>query len=173
MSSCSGRMDRWSMSDTASDAPHAMVIGYGNPLRGDDGVGWVAAQKLADLVDPERVEALAVHLLTPELADPISKVDLVIFIDAAESRQPAGQLDETVVEPVAGALTSMTHHLTPQRLLGLAEQLYGRHPQARLFTITGADFGHKEDLTEPVARACETLVARVRQILTGSSPRHF
>jgi hydrogenase maturation protease len=167
------------MSDSATDGSRAaaepwraMVIGYGNPLRGDDGVGWVAAQKLADLVEPEFVDTMAVHLLTPELAEMISGIDLVVFIDAAEAPdRPAGQIDEARVEPAGGVLTSMTHHLTPQRLLGLSEQLYGRRPEARLFTIVGADFGHKEDLTRPVEHACGALVARVQQLLSESTGR--
>ena len=45
-----------------------LIIGYGNPLRADDGVGWQAARRLAELRQDEFVETLALHQLTPELA---------------------------------------------------------------------------------------------------------
>ena len=43
-----------------------LVVGYGNALRTDDGVGWHAAERLAD--DPRLADAtvIAVHQLTPD-----------------------------------------------------------------------------------------------------------
>src|SRR5262245_29107852 len=65
-----------------------LIIGYGNPLRADDGVGWQAARHLAELLRDEPIEILALHQLTPELAEPISRADLIIFIDASNEGQP-------------------------------------------------------------------------------------
>src|SRR6516162_7751336 len=59
-----------------------LVIGYGNTLRGDDGVGPRVAEAIGNLRLPG-VRALICPLLTPELADPISRVEKVIFVDAA------------------------------------------------------------------------------------------
>ena len=50
------------MNAIETDRP-VLVLGYGNPLRGDDAVGWYAAQRLAEVVDPQRVTVLAVHSL--------------------------------------------------------------------------------------------------------------
>jgi hydrogenase maturation protease len=147
-----------------------MVIGFGNPLRGDDGVGWVAAQQLAERVDTEHVVTLAVHQLTPELAEPISRVELVIFVDASETSDP-GQLSAEWIEPVEPAASAMTHQLTPNRLLGLARQLYGRCPRAELFTIGGADFGHREELSATVSHACDLLVRQLEWIVNRSLQR--
>ena len=59
----------------------ALIIGYGNPLRGDDGLGWRAAEQLAEIIPQSEAEVIACHQLTPELAEPISRARLVIFID--------------------------------------------------------------------------------------------
>jgi hypothetical protein len=48
-----------------------LIIGYGNPLRTDDGLGWRAAYRLAASLKDAPVEALAVHQLTPELGEAI------------------------------------------------------------------------------------------------------
>ena len=59
-----------------------LVIGYGNTLRRDDGVG----PKLADAVAAlglTGVRTLACALLTPELAEAVSQAQRVIFVDAA------------------------------------------------------------------------------------------
>jgi hydrogenase maturation protease len=152
------------MNATETDV-RILVIGYGNPLRGDDGVGWIAAQRLADRVDPDRVGTMAVHQLMPELAETISRVDRVIFIDAA-ANQPAGYLSCRVVEP-GESNRLMAHHLSPEGLLALSRRLFARCPQAHLLTVGGADFGHREDLSPAVERACEKLVAHLQEILKG------
>nr|MDQ2730551.1 hydrogenase maturation protease [Armatimonadota bacterium] len=66
----------------------ALVIGYGNPLRRDDGLGPMAAQRLAALADPLRVQVLTPYQLSPELAEPISQARFVLFIDASEEGVP-------------------------------------------------------------------------------------
>jgi hydrogenase maturation protease len=58
-----------------------LVIGYGSPLRSDDGVGQQIVKAIAAWGLPN-VEAIAVHQLTPELVEPIATVDIAIFIDA-------------------------------------------------------------------------------------------
>jgi hydrogenase maturation protease len=65
-----------------------LVIGYGNTLRRDDGVGVRVAELLA--VDPrmEGADILAVHQLTPELAIDVGEATLVVFVDADPSVEP-------------------------------------------------------------------------------------
>ena len=61
---------------------HFLIIGYGNTLRGDDGVGPRVAETVAALNLPG-VRALVCPMLMPEIADPISRAHTVIFVDAA------------------------------------------------------------------------------------------
>ncbi len=63
-----------------------LVIGIGNPLRGDDGVGWWLAERAEQLPPgtPTRGPLLVrtVQQLTPELAAELTDVRRVLFIDA-------------------------------------------------------------------------------------------
>ena len=152
------------MNGSDNDA-HTLVIGYGNPLRGDDGVGWVAAQRLAERVDPAHVAAMGVHQLMPELAETISRVDRVIFIDAAVN-QPPGYLSSRIVEP-GDANRLMAHHLSPEGLLALSLRLFHRCPKAHLLTVGGENFDHRDDISPAVDRACDKLVDHLQQMLTG------
>lgn len=111
---------------------HIVVVGYGNALRTDDGVGWHAAQLLAEDSRLDGVEVLQRHQLTPELALDISAATLVVLIDASRD-VPAGELSIERVEPAAGAGSSGSHHLTPSMLVSLAHALYGR--AAKVFVI--------------------------------------
>src|SRR6266481_2633708 len=55
-----------------------LVLGYGNTLRSDDGVGPKVVEAIAALKLPG-VLILSCDLLTPEMADPISCADSVVF----------------------------------------------------------------------------------------------
>ncbi|RLE31149.1 hypothetical protein DRJ54_01095, partial [Candidatus Acetothermia bacterium] len=57
----------------------ALVVGFGHPLRRDDGVGLWVAQRLSDLPG---VEVIAAQALAPELVPKIATADLVVFVDA-------------------------------------------------------------------------------------------
>jgi hydrogenase maturation protease len=75
--------------------PGTLIIGYGNPLRGDDGLGWQVAGELAKCVDA-LISAVAVQQLTPELAEPVSDADLVIFVDASCHGEPGSWRCESI-----------------------------------------------------------------------------
>lgn len=163
-------------SSVSTEQVRILIIGYGNPIRGDDAVGWVAAQKLGEVVDSEHVLTLGVHMLTPELAEPISRMDFVIFIDAAEDRDP-GEVSDKCVYPISLSdprpqPRTLAHHMTPQRLLTLAQRIYGRCPDARLFTIGGRDFGHQEQLSDVVEGSCDALVEHI-QAMVGQALHHL
>jgi len=128
-----------------------LIIGYGNPLRGDDGFGYRAAERIPS--------AMAVHQLTPELMEPISRADRVIFLDASAEGVP-GEIRRRELAPAAEG-RAFTHHATPEALLAGALQLYGRAPTATLITVTCASFDLSDRLSPPVATALETLVAEL------------
>lgn len=112
-----------------------LIIGYGNTLRSDDGAGQVVAEavKTTDLVT-----SLAVHQLTPELAEPLANVDLAIFVDA----YPADAEQTVQVSPLAPADSGMmmAHTSNPQALLAIAKILYNHYPPAWLVAIPGQNF---------------------------------
>jgi hydrogenase maturation protease len=111
-----------------------LVIGYGNSLRTDDGVGRYAAERLAD--DPRLAAATVVHVhqLAPELAVDVSRADLLVLIDASRGPDP-GTIRIAPVERTNRAAMAWTHHLDPASLVALAEELYGHAPQAYVVSV--------------------------------------
>ena len=150
---------------------HTLIIGYGNPLRGDDGFGWHAALRLLEITHDTGIEILPVHQLTPELMDPISRARRVIFIDAAVG-EDAGKLTVAALETTGGPAGVFTHFATPAALLEGARSLYGARPQALLITVVGLDFELGEKLSEPVQLALESLAGgKMRELLAGPPPQ--
>jgi hydrogenase maturation protease len=150
----------------------ALIVGYGNPLRGDDGFGWHAAQHLAVSLREVDVDIIACHQLTPELAEPVSRAALVIFIDAAQERRPDLLACERISpEPAIPGIFS--HHLTPRLLLGWAQAFYESCPEAFVLSVTGAFFGYGERLSPLVQAALPVAVAKVQTLVAERGRRHF
>jgi len=143
----------------------SLVIGIGNSLRRDDGVGgWIARQLAA--VDP--TAALTVTQLTPELTAVLVGVGRLYLIDAAaQPADPPGTIRAQRVRPVGDALFRLTHHLTPDSLLTAARAWYGAAPTAVLITISAADFGIGDGLTPPVQAAADRVLARLLVSVCG------
>jgi len=136
-----------------------LIIGYGNPLRGDDALGWRVTERLRELVQSPEIEILTLHQLMPELMETLSEAELAIFVDAGEGAPP-GELTERLIE--AGiAAGAFTHHATPEALLAGARSLYGRAAEGVLFTVTAADFSLGAELSPAVSARVDELVERV------------
>ena len=154
--------------------PHTLIIGYGNPLRGDDGVGPRAAELLADgggvtpPLLPDGVQVLVCHQLTIELAPQIAEADRLILIDARATGEP-GSIEQCILTPAIPHRSSLTHHIDAQGLLAAAEMLYGHAPETLLFTVSGGSFDCGETLTPAVAAALPELLAQIRQVIADHS----
>jgi hydrogenase maturation protease len=147
---------------------HTLIIGYGNPLRGDDGVGPRAAELLADGGGaipsplPDGAQVRVCHQLTIELAPQIAGADRLILIDALATGEP-GSIQQYILTPAIPESASLTHHIDAQGLLSAAQLLYGHAPETMLFTVSGGSFDCGETLTPVVAAALPDLLARIRQ----------
>jgi hydrogenase maturation protease len=139
-----------------------LVIGYGNPLRSDDGLGQYLAQRIG------RGSQVMTHTqLIPELAEPISRVERVIFIDAGMGATPGDVTYASVVPlPLTGAFT---HNVTPASLLAAAQELYGAAPGAILITVTGASFDYGCAFSPPIHAQLPQVVNRVEAIIAAFS----
>jgi hydrogenase maturation protease len=151
-----------------------LVIGFGNPYRGDDGVGFQAAEQFETLNRDPAVTVLARQELQPELAEVISKVDFVVFIDAATPGTSApGAVQARELEAKARDTGLFSHELTPETLLAAAQVLYGRCPAGMLVSITGENFGISSQLSPKVSAALPDVVARIRELLASAKGREL
>ncbi len=147
-----------------------LIIGYGNTLRRDDGVG----PRVADIVASWRlpnVRAIASHQLTPELADALATAEVVIFVDAqradSNAQPPAGVTFTAIGAAEDSTRAADTHMSDPRRLLALTKQVYGRCPQAWLVSVPGVDFDFGESLSEQARQGVEVALRRIRLLFTS------
>lgn len=128
-----------------------LVIGIGNPLRGDDAAGPLAARELRR----RGFRALDVHQLTPELAEPVSRARRVIFIDSSVELA-AGEVRREALSEGTGPV--LEHTASPGAVLRLARQVYGTAPEAQLISIGAQSFELGRPLSDPVRRAIQRLL---------------
>jgi hydrogenase maturation protease len=143
-----------------------LIIGYGNSLRGDDGLGQRVAGELEHRLNPETVHVLLAHQLTPELVEPIRQAKLVVFIDARVGETP-GTIFQEVIQAQAGA-APFTHNMTPASLLAAAQELYGAAPTGILISIVGAAFDYGGALSSQLNLLLPTIVEQVVEIVEAT-----
>ncbi len=139
-----------------------VIIGLGNSLRQDDGLGPAVVERLVARIDDPRVQLLAPMTLTPELAADIWKARRVIFIDASTTLAP-GEIEQRSVECDPTADVSLVHFLTPEALLVWTGRLYGCVPSAEIWLMGAEQTGLCEQLTPLVASKLNRLVRAVEQ----------
>ena len=137
-----------------------LVIGYGNTLRGDDGVGPRVAETIGNLRLPG-VRTLICALLTPELADPISRAATVIFVDAAVDAPKEVQWRK--LEPKETSQL-MAHAADPRTILALARDVFGHAPQAWWLTIPAVKLDFSETLTPEAQRGFAEAVEKIQEL---------
>jgi len=143
------------LSPASTPAIRCLVIGIGNPLRGDDGAGALLARqaerwcrKAAGSERPPGDQAGMPHAalavrsvqeLTPELAAVLSPCDAVLFLDAWHA-PPGARPTLTRLSPAAADLQS--RRLDPAGLLAISVGLKGWAPSGWLLRLPAERFGH-------------------------------
>ncbi len=137
-----------------------LVIGYGNELRGDDGVGPKVAAAVEALHLPG-VRTLICQQLSPEHAEPVSQARRVVFVDAAVDAPREVQLRK--LEP-ADSSQLMAHAADPRTMLALARDIFGHCPEAWWLTIPAEHTGFTEELSPSVQRGLKEAIDKIRAL---------
>jgi hydrogenase maturation protease len=153
----------------------SLIVGYGNVDRQDDGVAWhilaalrrrlgkPEAEAFGEAFEPQggNPDFLFTLQLTPEMAETLAEYQRVCFVDAHTGNVP----DEIHFRQLQAKYqhSPFTHHLTPETLLALCEQLYSMTPEAVLLSVRGYQFGFERSLSPEtqalVAPAAQKILA--------------
>lgn len=144
-----------------------LVLGWGNPSRGDDALGPELVRRLEALA-PERTgwrqhAFLTDFQLQPEHALDLAQHDLVLFADASVA---AGEpYTFSRVQPERDA-SFTSHALSPSALLAVHRQLFGGEaPEAYLLALRGEAFELGQALSAPARGRLEAALALAVKLL--------
>jgi hydrogenase maturation protease len=167
---------------SADPQPRTVVIGLGNPLLGDDGVGWRVADEVEALLHADRaippgrpgveIERLGVGGL--RLMECLTGYEAAILVDAAEfPGRPAGEVRscsfEDLAEFAAGHLDS-AHDASLRTALALGRRLGAALP-ASIYAVTVQAHltdEFSESLSPEVAAAIPAAAGAVIDLLDGT-----
>lgn len=147
------------MSASPASVSRMLVIGYGNTLRSDDAAGPRVAEALEQM-NLSGVRTLSCPLLSPELAEPVSQAERVVFVDAGLHTR------ELELRPLFPADSSqlMAHAAEPATVLALARDVFGHAPQAWLLTLPVENLGIGEKLSVKTEQAVATAKEKVQEL---------
>lgn len=147
-----------------------LIIGYGNRLRGDDGVGYRLAEQLQHQLPADQARVLTLHQLTPELALDLAapEIERVLFVDARR-----GQREPLILTPLGSdtAIGSCGHQLSPELLLHLAASLYGHAPPGYLLTLPAVDMEFSDHLSPRSEAALAFALGQIRNLIVTPAAR--
>jgi hydrogenase maturation protease len=142
------------MTRTPATRDRLLLIGYGNPLRGDDGVGPRIVRRFARR-HGGLVRACVVLQLVPELCALLAEHDAAIFVDASAAWDGGCRL-----LPLEGAAAATwgTHVCSPAALVALTAVLYEANPRAWCLAVAGQDFRLGAPLSAAARAGCREAV---------------
>ncbi len=172
---------------TTNQPAGLLVIGYGNPLRCDDGVGPKVAEAVEALQLPG-VHTLVCQQLSPEHAEPISRARVVVFVDAIVNTGDKWQVtsDGKTWQATSGEKSCrpppdtchvqlrklepgessqlMAHAADPRTMLALARDVFGHAPEAWWLTIPAMKLGFGTDFSPGTQRGFEVALKKIQEL---------
>jgi len=152
-----------------------IVVGLGNPILGDDGVGWCVAEEVRKFIDPVMpVQVECFSLGGISLMEQLVGYQQAILIDACFSDAEPGsvivsKLDE--LPDISAFHTTSVHDVSLQNAMKLGRGLGVQLPD--IVNVVGIsarqvhDFG--EELSPPVADAVSTAAQHVIKLVMQTS----
>jgi len=143
-----------------------LVIGVGNPLAHDEGVGIRALERLRRRSLPAGVRVIDAGTDLLAVIPQLAEADRAILIDAVRAGGSPGSIYRLTLEEFLGCAASepawrSAHDLSVVSAVRLAEAAGTRLPPTVLFGVEPAEVALGEGLTPPVEAALDTLVEKV------------
>jgi hydrogenase maturation protease len=141
-----------------------LIIGLGNPLRGDDGVGITVARALAERVLPDGVEVVDGGTQGLGLVNVMEGRQRVILVDAADVGQAPGQFVRFALDEarLRGEDQPLSVHAAGLREALLLAQALGTLPdQIIIFGVQPASVDWDEALSPKIEATLPALVEAV------------
>lgn len=139
------------------------IIGIGNTLRGDDGIGPVVAREFAR-------QGFSTYVLGDDLTEMLDIFDRhnkSILVDAFASPQPGVhlELDLHEVSQLPQELNTSTHSMNLGKVLELAQTLNKIPKKLRLFALSGQRFDIGSDLSKEVLQCLPEFKKHVNECI--------
>ena len=138
-----------------------LILGIGNELLGDEGVGVHAARLLQHEKLPNQTKILEIGTAILDALPDLEQADRVIILDAMKDDQPPGTVYKIPLDDCSGAkcIASM-HGFDIFRVMALAGR--STPPPVMVFGVEPLEIGWSMELSTPVTESMPHLLDAVR-----------
>ena len=150
---------------------HCVVIGIGNPDRGDDAIGRVVARRLCETL-PSDIRVVEHDGEATSLLACMDGAAAAFLIDACVSATAAGtvrRFDVTKAPLPQGTFNLSTHGFGLAEAVELARVLGQLPPRCVVYAVEAASVEAGESLSPEVAAAIADVGARIQKELLGAT----
>jgi hydrogenase maturation protease len=159
----------------ANCAPSStLVVGLGNPILGDDGLGWRVVQLVEEENSDPAIDFVYLAAGGLELMERMIGYSRVIIVDAFHSPDSAGQLYNGHLEEIAESRlfhTVSSHDTSLATAVELGRTMGAKLPDRIEIVALGAEikFVFTDELSPPIANALPEAARTVIALLNESS----
>jgi hydrogenase maturation protease len=137
------------------------IVGIGNPLRSDDGVGAYVCELIHAKQLPG-VNTIITQQLDTAMIEELIGFDEVIFVDAAVN---TSKINLNPITENSAVTQPLSHHINAVLFAKLAQQLYAAATQFNICAIPAANFKMGKKLSvkakSNATKAAALLIARI------------
>ena len=145
------------MSLNEDKSKNILVIGIGNTLRCDDGIG----PYVAECIEAKALNGVKVWVsqqLQVEDLERMLEFSRIFLVDASIAGPP---LDFRPIQKFAGQILSSSHHLSAETFVNLASSIYHKDLNMHLCSIRGGCFDTGDKLSAPVLERAQEAVGLI------------
>jgi len=142
------------------------IIGIGNPLRKDDGIGILLLQKLKKNKEklPENIELIDAGTVGMNILHIISNYDEVIFIDAINLKKKTGETKFFKYQEIKkqnNMICLNTHNFDIRKIIEISKKINKKPSKIYFFGIQPADIGYGNKITQELNTKIEIIFSKL------------
>lgn len=145
----------------SKEGKNFLVVGIGNPLRCDDGLGMLLAGQIAQRNIPG-VTVITSQLLNLELLEDALGYAKILVIDASAVGEG---LVFKKIQVIQNAPAASSHHLSPEFFLAMARELYEKDLNLYVCSLRGYNFEVGNTLSPQVLGLLPQALAEIEAFL--------
>lgn len=155
------------MKTSTDNLPRVLILGIGNVLMGDEGVGVHVVNALDEAAFPPNVECLDGGVGSFLLLEPMQSVDKVILIDATIDGQASGSVRRLTPKFSTDYPNTLTAHDIGLKDLLDAFYLMGTVPEVVLYAVSITDL---QDMVMDLSPELQQVVPQiVKMVMTEAT----
>jgi len=140
------------------------IIGLGNELRSDDGIGIWLVKRLREIFKNNSIiKFYTLPQLYPELIEEVKDAEWIFIIDASIEVKNEWKIKK--IKDYNLKANFNLHDITPDVFAGMIYSFYNKKPEIEILHIKGYDFSYSTSFSEELQKRKKYLLNIIEKII--------